>query len=53
MRITPDEKPYVLEINTLPGCTETSLFPKSAAKVGMSFDNIIETLVEKATLDYA
>ncbi len=53
MRITPDDKPFILEINTLPGCTETSLFPKSAAKEGISFEKIIETLVESATLDYA
>lgn len=53
LRITPEGKPFVLEINTLPGCTETSLFPKSAAKAGISFENIIETLVENATLDYA
>lgn len=52
LRVTPEGKPYVLEINTLPGCTETSLLPKSAAKAGISFDKIVETLVENATLDY-
>lgn len=52
LRIDKDDKPYMLEINTLPGFTETSLFPKSAAKFGLSFDQIVETLVEQATLDY-
>lgn len=52
LRIDKQGNPFVLEINTLPGCTETSLFPKSAAKVGFSFEHIIQTLVESATLDY-
>lgn len=53
IRVTPEGNPFVLEINTLPGCTETSLFPKSAAKVGISFDEMIKTLIDNATLDYA
>jgi len=52
LRIDKNDKPFVLEINTLPGFTETSLFPKSAAKVGITFDQIIESLVEQSTLDY-
>lgn len=52
LRIDKNDKPWVLEINTLPGFTETSLFPKSAAKAGITFDQIIETLVEQSTLDY-
>lgn len=45
-------KPYVLEMNTLPGCTPTSLLPKSAKQDGISFAKVIEILVEKAGLDY-
>lgn len=52
IRVDKKNNPFILEINTLPGCTETSLFPKSAAKAGLSFEKIIETLVESATLDY-
>jgi D-alanine-D-alanine ligase len=52
IRLDRDHKPHILEINTLPGCTETSLFPKAAAKAGIGFEKIIETLVENATLDY-
>lgn len=37
---------YCLEVNTLPGMTETSLVPKSAAAVGMSFDKLIERIIE-------
>ncbi len=35
-----------LEVNTLPGMTETSLVPKSAAANGVSFDNLIQKLIE-------
>ncbi len=52
LRIDKNDKPFVLEINTLPGFTETSLFPKAAAKEGITFDQIIEVLVEQSTLDY-
>lgn len=45
-------KPYVLEVNTLPGCTPTSLLPKSAKHDGISFAQVIQILVEKAGLDY-
>lgn len=37
---------YCLEINTLPGMTETSLVPKSAAAKGMSFEQLIKKLIE-------
>lgn len=37
---------YCLEVNTLPGMTETSLVPKSAAAMGMSFNQLIERLIE-------
>lgn len=37
---------YCLEVNTLPGMTETSLVPKSAAAMGMSFNQLIEKLIE-------
>jgi D-alanine-D-alanine ligase len=37
--------PVVLEMNTLPGLTPTSLFPKSAAVVGMNYDELVQELV--------
>jgi len=40
--------PYVLEVNTLPGMTETSLFPKAAAEAGYSFDELIEKMLLEA-----
>lgn len=35
----------VLEINTLPGFTDASLFPKSAKASGMSMEKLVETIV--------
>ncbi len=37
---------YCLEVNTLPGMTDTSLVPKSAKANGMSFDDLIGKLIE-------
>ncbi|WP_139905009.1 D-alanine--D-alanine ligase [Clostridium thermarum] len=41
-----DGEPYVLEINTLPGMTKNSLFPKSAAAVGMSFSDLLDNIIQ-------
>jgi len=38
----------VLELNTLPGMTPTSLFPEAAAVAGVSFEELCEKLVERA-----
>jgi len=32
--------PYILEINTIPGMTETSLLPKAAKAYGYSFSEL-------------
>jgi len=40
--------PYVLEGNTLPGLTETSLLPDIAWGVGLSFDDLVEAIVREA-----
>lgn len=37
--------PYVLEVNTIPGMTATSLVPKSAAAVGIPFADLCERLL--------
>jgi D-alanine-D-alanine ligase len=37
------DRPWVLEVNTIPGMTETSLFPEAARSVGLSFpDTVLE-----------
>lgn len=40
-----DDVPYVLEVNTVPGMTETSLVPKAAKAVGISFEELCEKLL--------
>ena len=39
-------KPYFLEVNTLPGLTKTSLFPKSLNSVGLSFGSLIKKIID-------
>jgi len=46
--IAKGKKLYVLEVNTLPGLTSESLFPKSASAMGLSFEKLVEHLVETA-----
>ena len=41
----------VLEVNTQPGMTETSLVPELAAHVGLSFGELVRWMVEDASLD--
>ncbi|OEH93483.1 D-alanine--D-alanine ligase [Bacillus solimangrovi] len=45
--IIPDngEKPVILEVNTLPGMTPTSLFPDAAKYIGIKYEEMIEELV--------
>ncbi len=40
------DKPYCLEINTIPGMTATSLLPKAAAAVGITFPDLCRRIVE-------
>lgn len=40
--------PSVLEVNTIPGMTGTSLFPEAAKAAGIDFPDLIETLVQGA-----
>ncbi|WP_032122237.1 D-alanine--D-alanine ligase [Clostridium amazonitimonense] len=44
--IVKEGVPYVLEINTLPGMTKNSLFPKSAAGVNMKFPELLENIIQ-------
>ncbi len=43
--VTPDQRPYLLEINALPGLTPASLMPDACAAVGISFEALIDRLV--------
>ncbi len=46
--VRPDGAPVVLEVNTLPGMTETSLLPKAAAAAGMNYAQLCQRMVELA-----
>jgi D-alanine-D-alanine ligase len=37
---------YVLEVNTVPGLTETSLLPQAAEAAGISFDEFVERVLD-------
>ena len=47
-RLGADGVPYCLEANTLPGVTRTSLFPQSAAAVGIDFASLCQTICDLA-----
>ncbi|MDQ2908416.1 MAG: D-alanine--D-alanine ligase [Candidatus Eremiobacteraeota bacterium] len=48
--VTAAGRPYVLEINALPGLTATSLLPEECSAAGISYDALVERLV-RAALD--
>lgn len=50
IRLTPDGFPFVLELNTIPGFTETSLLPKAAKAAGISFGDLCERILNLATV---
>ncbi len=51
MIVADGGEPVILEINTIPGMTETSLLPKAAAQAGISFDELCCRILAAATLD--
>jgi D-alanine-D-alanine ligase len=46
--ILKDGEFYVLETNTIPGMTQTSLFPQAAAAAGLDFTRLLDRLIELA-----
>jgi D-alanine-D-alanine ligase len=44
-------KPWILEANTIPGLTQTSLAPKSAAAAGISFEELAQQILAGARLE--
>jgi D-alanine-D-alanine ligase len=41
-------EPVLLEINTMPGMTPTSLFPDAAREAGIPFEELVALLIERA-----
>ncbi|TAN36128.1 MAG: D-alanine--D-alanine ligase [Verrucomicrobia bacterium] len=50
LRLTPDDQLFVLEMNTIPGFTETSLLPKAAAAAGLGFAALCDRIMQGATV---
>lgn len=48
IRLTPDGAAFVLEMNTIPGFTETSLLPKAAKAAGIEFPDLCEKILNLA-----
>jgi D-alanine-D-alanine ligase len=48
LRIDKDGRPFVLEVNTLPGMTATSLLPKIAKRAGLSYPALCERILASA-----
>jgi D-alanine-D-alanine ligase len=46
--VRPNGDPVVLEVNTLPGMTETSLLPKAAAAAGIDYPTLCQRMVDLA-----
>lgn len=47
--IIKDGQVYVLEVNTIPGLTPVSLFPKAAAAAGISYPKLLDKIIEFST----
>lgn len=49
-RLAPDGKAYILEVNTAPGMTATSLVPKAANAVGVSMSEFVSEIMRSASI---
>lgn len=48
VRLDEQQRPWVLEVNTIPGLTDHSLVPKAAAQTGISFPRLCERAIQSA-----
>lgn len=49
--ILDDDGPQVLEVNAIPGLTDTSLLPQAAEAAGLPFERLVEQILELALAD--
>ncbi|WP_346015247.1 D-alanine--D-alanine ligase [Pseudomonas sp. MWU16-30317] len=47
IRLDAQLRPWVLEVNSLPGLTQNSLLPQSALAAGIGFEALCETIIRK------
>jgi D-alanine-D-alanine ligase len=50
LRLSPGGEPYVLELNSIPGFTETSLLPKAARAAGIEFPALCDRILRMASV---
>jgi D-alanine-D-alanine ligase len=50
MLLDADESLWVLELNAIPGMTDTSLLPKAAEAAGLGFDDVVARVLADAAL---
>ncbi len=50
LRVDPQGKSYLLEVNSLPGMTATSLLPKIAREGGLEYNDLVEQILNTASL---
>ena len=52
MDLVTDENanPFVIDVNTMPGMTETSLLPQAASYAGIAFEDLVERILLGASL---
>ncbi|MBF0369910.1 MAG: D-alanine--D-alanine ligase [Magnetococcales bacterium] len=51
MILDSSDVPWILEVNTIPGMTELSLGPQAAKAAGISFEELVERILEGASLE--
>jgi D-alanine-D-alanine ligase len=52
-RLSPQDEPFCLEVNTIPGMTPTSLVPMAAQAVGLTYDQLVERMLDLAVKDWS
>ena len=50
IRLTQEDVPYLLEVNTAPGMTATSLVPKAAGAAGISMPEFVKRIIQAARI---
>jgi D-alanine-D-alanine ligase-like ATP-grasp enzyme len=50
--LSPQEEPYCLEVNTIPGMTPTSLVPMAARARGIEYDQLVARMLELAQREW-
>jgi D-alanine-D-alanine ligase len=51
-RLSPDDVPYCLEVNTIPGMTPLSLVPMAAKAAGLSYEQLVDRMIDLALQEW-